>query len=198
MQQRFLFLIGLLIASYGNAQTVSPEKIAISNFSMGSNYRLIESSKTIKSKREWLFRYQKPGDSVHVQSSIETVTDDLVEEYSVQITTTDTKPVTVLALPTKPGYKYRLEVVCNGVIDGGNGSLEGKKKRGFLVDAGWMINAGVLNTIEPTEYLGGGLSSADYIITNNDSEIIVQVTGEANALIRYEFKIKFYALWTNL
>ncbi|WP_315816847.1 hypothetical protein [Paraflavitalea speifideaquila] len=73
-----------------------------------------------------------------------------------------------------------------------------KKKRGFLVDAGWMINAGILNTIEPTEYLGGGLSSADYFITNNDSEIIVQAIGEANTLIRYEFKIKFYALWTNL
>lgn len=198
MQKFLLLVMTLCTTALLQGQTYSSDKIYFGNSLSGTASRFIEPSKTIKSKTEWLFKYQRLIDSMYTQLTTTAAVDDLVEEYTVQITTADALPVTAFALPTRPGYKYRLEVVCNGILDRGNGALEGKRKRGFLVDAGWMINAGTLSTTEPTEYLGSGLSSADYYITNSDSEIIVQARGEANSLITYEFKIKVYTVWANL
>jgi|GEM_PF-1404337 len=202
MQKCLLLVMMMLLTTVLiRAQSVSGDSYTFGNSLSGTAGRFSEPSKTIrsiKSKREWLAKYQWLMDSMYTQLTTAAAVDDLVEEYTVQISTIDANPVTAFALPTKPGYKYRLEVVCNGILDRGNSSLEGKKKRGFLVDAGWQINAGTLSTMEPTEYLGSGLTSADYSITNNNSEIVVQATGEANSLITYEFKIKVYTIWANL
>lgn len=201
MQKILLLMMMLLTTVLIRAQSVSGDAYTFGNSLSGTAGRFSEPSKTIrsiKSKREWLAKYQWLMDSMYTQLTTAAAVDDLVEEYTVQISTTDANPVTAFALPTKPGYKYRLEVVCNGILDRGNSSMEGKKKRGFLVDAGWQINAGTLSTMEPTEYLGSGLSSADYSITNSNSEIIVQATGQTNSLITYEFKIKVYTIWANL
>lgn len=124
---------------------------------------------------------------------------DLTGEYTVKITTRDATPVTVFTLPTFPGNKYQLEVSCNGILDKGNAALEGRKRRGFLVDEGWSVIPGSLITTESTEYLGSGLSSADYTITtNNDGHIIVQAIGQPDASINFAFKIKVHAVWANL
>ncbi|MDF2189766.1 hypothetical protein [Paraflavitalea sp. CAU 1676] len=197
MKKVLLSMMMIISVMFTEAQSLVQERAAIGSLLSGSGWRFIEPAKTIKSRRDWLLQYHHVIDSVCLQLATLGGTEEL-DEYTIKVSTVNAGPVTVWSLPTQPGHKYRVEVVCNGVLDEGNASLEGRKKRGFLVDASWDVNAGQLTAIEPTEYLGAGLTAADYIITHQGSDIILQAVGEANALINFEFKVKVYTLWANL
>lgn len=197
MKKVLLSMMMIISVMLTEAQSLIQERAAIASLLTGSGWRFIEPAKTLKLKKDWLFECHRAIDSVGLQLAAAT-SDEELEEYTVQVSTVDATPVTVWSLPTLPGHKYRVEVICNGVLDRGNASLEGRKKRGFLVDGYWDINPGQLIAVEPTEYLGVGLSTADYLITNNGSEIMLQVTGESKALIKFDFKVKVYTIWANL
>lgn len=198
MKKLLLSMMTMIAVLFAHAQTADTGEVLLRDVVKGGGGRFVPSAKTTKSKREWLMRYHRALDSVCLQLASVDETGEPVEEYTVQHSTVDALPVKVWSMPTLPGHKYRVEVICNGVLDGGNASVEGKKKRGFLVDAGWVINPGSTTVTEVTEYLGTGLSAADYLLTHVGSEIVLQAVGEARALINFEFKVKVYTLYGNL
>lgn len=198
MKKLVLSMMSMIVVLFANAQAAGEGEVVLRDVLKATGGRSVPSSKTTRSKRDWLMGYYRAIDSVCLQLATLSDVEDHVEEYTVQHSTVDEMPVKVWSMPTYPGHKYRVEVICNAVLDGGNASAEGKKKRGFLVDAGWTVNAGATNVAEATEYLGIGLSTADYLITHLGSEIVLQAVGEAHALINFEFKVKVYTLYGNL
>ncbi|WP_276480936.1 hypothetical protein [Paraflavitalea pollutisoli] len=198
MKNVVLSMMTMIAVLFAHAQTADTGEVMLRDVVKATGGRFVPAAKTMKSKREWLMRYHRALDSVCLQlASIDEVGEP-VEEYTVQHSTADDMPVKVWSMSTLPGHKYRVEVICNGVLDGGNASVEGKKKRGFLVDASWIINPGSTSITEATEYLGSGLSTADYLLTHVSSEIVLQAVGEARSLINFEFKVKVYTLYASL
>lgn len=197
MQKLLILLVVVLMALMVKAQNNIPDKLSKSAAFLGMAKNLSFVCLDLSKNADALLS----ADSlltIHQMVVKKAAIGDLIGEYTVHISTNGTQPLTVFKLPTYPGHKYQLEVSCNGIMDKGKGSIEGKKRRGFLVDEEWTVIPGSLAVTEYTEYLGGGLSSADYTITHHKSDILVQAVGEPDVTINYEFKIKVYSVWANL
>lgn len=110
----------------------------------------------------------------------------------VPISTTDATPAEVFRYSLTASEKCRVEVLCNALKDttGGYGAV---KSRSFFWN-GTTVEAGVLNSVEPDEYFGTGLSTCSFDIRIDGSDIVVEFTGEASTAIQAEIKIKLTRL----
>lgn len=112
--------------------------------------------------------------------------ESLVLYQSVEATTTDATNTTVVTVSPMSGENVRLYAICNAVLSDGNATFNAVKSRTAIRNASAALTLGSLKTAESDEYLGSGLSTATFTITNSGTDVIVQVTGEAAKTIKWK------------
>lgn len=110
--------------------------------------------------------------------------------YTKTVSSTDATPFNVDTIALTGGVDEHLTInVTADAIKSGGGSYGSKKICSFYwKQSGTTLTNGTVNSITGDEYLGTGLSTATYTLTNTGNLIIIKATGEASSNITWTFK----------
>lgn len=114
--------------------------------------------------------------------------------YTITGTTTDATPTNIAVIPMSIGYTTSIESTCIAITADGDDGLSGIKHRAYHRSSGGTLTSMAPTTIAADSYVGGGLSTATFTLTNSGTDAAIQVTGEAATTINWKIRYKLVSI----